>query len=171
MKTKTLHDACERLVREKERLLEFADALRSKLNFYEELDNIAAKFHASVAGGGAQGGASAGPAMGVTSAHFLPLLKRLDECISYVSSNLQYADSGVYLVKFRQLQTRALGMVRSHVLAVLRSASSQVWSCSLSYSGVTCTALALTVLSPGVFDLSALRRCGSCAGLSFPILA
>jgi len=48
------------------------------------------------------------------------------ECISYVSSNLQYADSGCNLVKFRQLQTRALGMVRSHALAVLRSASSQV---------------------------------------------
>ncbi|KAH9290602.1 hypothetical protein KI387_034719, partial [Taxus chinensis] len=37
-KTKTLHDACERLVMEKERLVEFAEALRSKLNYFDELE-------------------------------------------------------------------------------------------------------------------------------------
>lgn len=112
IKTKTLHDACERLVMEKERLVEFAEALRSKLNYFDELENIATQFYASN--------------MSVGSAHFLPLLKRLDECISYVANNPQYADSGVYLVKFRQLQSRALGMVRSHVLSVLKNAASQV---------------------------------------------
>ncbi|PIA43265.1 hypothetical protein AQUCO_02000593v1 [Aquilegia coerulea] len=64
--------------------------------------------------------------MRVGNGHFLPLLKRLDECISYVERNPQYAESSVYLVKFRQLQSRALGMIRSHVLSVLKSASSQV---------------------------------------------
>ncbi|KAL3677978.1 hypothetical protein R1sor_020934 [Riccia sorocarpa] len=111
-KTKTLHDACERLVMEKERLVEFADALRNKLNFFDELENIAAQFYA--------------PTMSVANAQFLPLLKRLDECLTYVGNNPQYADSAVYLVKFRQLQSRALGMVRTHVLSVLRSASTQV---------------------------------------------
>ncbi|OAE26098.1 hypothetical protein AXG93_4022s1100 [Marchantia polymorpha subsp. ruderalis] len=111
-KTKTLHDACERLVMEKERLVEFADALRNKLNFFDELENIATQFYA--------------PTMSVASGQFLPLLKRLDECLSYVGNNPQYADSAVYLVKFRQIQSRALGMVRTHVLAVLRSASVQV---------------------------------------------
>eukprot|EP00850_Spirogloea_muscicola_P001883 SM000007S20843 [mRNA] locus=s7:535084:547309:+ [translate_table: standard] len=112
VKTKTLHDACERLVLEKERLLEFADALRSKLNYFDELEKIAAQFHSA--------------SMTVGSGHFLPLLKRLDECISYVGNNPQYADSNIYLVKFRQLQSRALGMVRSHVLLILRNASAQV---------------------------------------------
>lgn len=113
-KTKSLHDACERLVLEKERLIEFADALRSKLNYFDELEKIQTKFHA--------------PSMSVSSSHFLPLLKRLDECISYVGSNLQYKHSDIYLKKFRHLQSRALGMVRSHALAVLRNASSQVQS-------------------------------------------
>lgn len=111
-KTKTLHDACERLVLEKDRLVEFADALRSKLNYFDELENIATQFYA--------------PTMSVASGHFLPALKRLDECISYVGNNPQYADSSVYLVKFRQLQSRALGMVRTHVLGVLKTASQQV---------------------------------------------
>lgn len=111
-KTKMLHDACERLVMEKERLIEFADALRTKLNYFDELENIATQFYA--------------PTMSVGSSHFLPLLKRLDECISYVANNPQYADASVYLVKFKQLQSRALAMVRTHVLTVLKNASAQV---------------------------------------------
>lgn len=111
-KTKTLHDACERLVLEKDRLVEFADALRNKLNYFDELENIATQFYA--------------PTMSVASGHFLPLLKRLDECISYVNNNPQYADSAVYVVKFRQLQSRALSMVRTHVLGVFKMASQQV---------------------------------------------
>eukprot|EP00899_Mesostigma_viride_P023426 jgi/Mesvir1/4268/Mv22228-RA.2 len=67
-----------------------------------------------------------GSDMSVNSDHFLPVLKRLDECIAYVSSNPQYADASVYLLKFRNLQSRALSLVRSHVLAVLRHASAQV---------------------------------------------
>ncbi|RWR73099.1 conserved oligomeric Golgi complex subunit 3 isoform X1 [Cinnamomum micranthum f. kanehirae] len=101
----------EKLI-EKQRLIEFADALRSKLNYFDELENIATNFHS--------------PNMNVGSGQFLPLLKRLDECIAYVESNPQYAESRVYLVKFQHLQSRALNMIRSHVISVLKSASSQV---------------------------------------------
>ncbi|CAL5328750.1 unnamed protein product [Camellia sinensis] len=94
-KTKTLHDACDRLLIEKQRLIEFAKALRSKLKYFDELEN----------------------------------------CISYVESNPQYAESSVYLVKFRQLQSRALGMIRSHVLSVLKNTSSQVQAAIWSSSG------------------------------------
>ncbi|CAA0828639.1 sec34-like family protein [Striga hermonthica] len=111
-KTKTLHDACDRLLLEKQRLIEFAESLRAKLNYFDELENVATSFYS--------------PSMNVSHENFLPLLKRLDDCISYVESNPQYAECNVYLVKFRQLQSRALGMIRSHVLSVLRNASSQV---------------------------------------------
>ncbi|KAK9948176.1 hypothetical protein M0R45_003763 [Rubus argutus] len=111
-KTKTLHDACDRLLIEKQRLIEFSEALRSKLNYFDELENITTNFYS--------------PNMNVLNENFLPLLKRLDDCISYVESNPQYAESSVYLLKFRQLQSRALGMIRSHVLSVLKGASSQV---------------------------------------------
>ncbi|KAJ1691410.1 hypothetical protein LUZ63_015565 [Rhynchospora breviuscula] len=111
-KTKTLHDACDQLLVEKQRLIEFADALRSRLNYFDELENVSTSFYASN--------------MNIVNEQFLPLLKRLDDCISYVESNPQYAESSVYLVKFRQLQSRALGMIRSHVLSVLKGASSQV---------------------------------------------
>ncbi|GJU17309.1 conserved oligomeric Golgi complex subunit 3-like protein [Tanacetum coccineum] len=111
-KTKTLHDACDRMVIEKQRLIEFADSLRSKLNYFDELENVATSFYSSNTS--------------VASENFLPQLKKLDESISYVENNPQYAESNVYLVKFRQLQSRALGMIRAHVLSVLKSSTSQV---------------------------------------------
>ncbi|THG12269.1 hypothetical protein TEA_003726 [Camellia sinensis var. sinensis] len=158
-KTRTLHDACDRLLIEKQRLIEFAEALRSKLKYFDELENVATNFYS--------------PNMNVANGNFLPLLKRLDECISvgkrrrkawvlasrcllwsvwlernrhvlqadcpsvpwYVESNPQYAESSVYLVKFRQLQSRALGMIRSHVLSVLKNTSSQVQAAIRSSSG------------------------------------
>lgn len=120
-KTRTLHDACDRLVMEKQRLIEFAEALRNKLNYFDELENITAIFYS--------------PNMGVGNENFLPMLKRLDDCILFSESNPQYAESSVYLLKFRQLQSRALGMIRFHVVSVLKSASSQVQAAMRSSSG------------------------------------
>ncbi|KAM7489703.1 hypothetical protein LguiB_027187 [Lonicera macranthoides] len=120
-KTKTLHDACDRLLVEKQRLVEFAESLRTKLNYFDELENVATSFYSSN--------------MNVAYENFLPMLKRIDECIAYVDSNPQYAESSVYLVKFRQLQSRAHGMIRSHVLSVLKSTSSQVQAAIHSSGG------------------------------------
>ncbi|GAY37570.1 hypothetical protein CUMW_030040 [Citrus unshiu] len=92
-KTKTLHDACDRLVIEKQRLIEFAEAVQSKLKYFDELENIAASFYSLN--------------MNVGNGNFFHLLKRLDECILYVEGNPQYAESSVYLLKFRQLQVQA----------------------------------------------------------------
>ncbi|XP_028115089.1 conserved oligomeric Golgi complex subunit 3-like [Camellia sinensis] len=39
-KAKTLHDACDRLLIKKQRLIEFAEALRSKLKYFDELENV-----------------------------------------------------------------------------------------------------------------------------------
>ncbi|KAK1551215.1 hypothetical protein Q3G72_032182 [Acer saccharum] len=44
-KTKTLHDACDRLVVEKQRLIEFAEALQSKLKYFDELENVKGIVH------------------------------------------------------------------------------------------------------------------------------
>ncbi|KAE8797090.1 conserved oligomeric Golgi complex subunit 3 [Hordeum vulgare] len=58
----------------------------------------------------------------------------------YVENNPLYAESAVYLVKFRQLQVkdyvlRALGMIRSHVLSTLKGASSQQVQAAIRGSG------------------------------------
>ena len=55
---------------EKERLLQFADALRHKLQYFDELERVSAQFHSA--------------SLAVDSDSFLPLLERLDECITSV---------------------------------------------------------------------------------------
>ena len=71
-KSRALHDSCERLVAEKDRLLEFADELRAKLAFFDELERISAHFHSA--------------SLAVESDTFLPQLRRLDECITCAPS-------------------------------------------------------------------------------------
>lgn len=46
-----------------------------------------------------------------------------------MTANPQYADSGAYAGRFRQLQARALATVRSKVQQVLRYAAEQVGCC------------------------------------------
>ena len=70
-KTRALHDACERLVAEKDRLVEFSESVRTKLAFFDELEVISAQFHSA--------------SLAVDSAKFVPILRRLDECIMCVS--------------------------------------------------------------------------------------
>lgn len=57
---------------EKERLLQFADALRNKLQYFDELERVSAHFHSA--------------SLAVDSDSFLPLLERLDECITSVAA-------------------------------------------------------------------------------------
>ena len=49
----------------------------------------------------------------------LPMLKRLDDCLEFVASNPQYATSGSYGTKFKQLQTRAMSTVREYFVSAL----------------------------------------------------
>lgn len=58
---------------EKERLLQFADALRNKLQYFDELEHVSAQFHSA--------------SLAVDSDSFLPLLERLDECIKSVTAS------------------------------------------------------------------------------------
>lgn len=102
----------EALLAQKATLTEFAEALRARLKFFDEYE-LAANHFAS---------AAANP----DSADLMPLLHKLDECISYVAANPQYADAVTYANKFRQLQLKALGLVRGRVQSVLRSAAQTV---------------------------------------------
>lgn len=102
----------EALLAQKATLTEFAEALRARLKFFDEYELAANQFAS----------AAANP----DSADLMPLLHKLDECVSYVAANPQYADAVTYANKFRQLQLKALGLVRGRVQSVLRSAAHTV---------------------------------------------
>lgn len=102
----------ETLLGEKQALQEFAEALRARLKFFDEYELAANQFAA----------AAAAP----DNAELMPLLNKLDDCIAYVAANPQYADAVAYATKFRQLHSRALGLVKGRVQTVLRQAAQTV---------------------------------------------
>lgn len=110
--SKAMSSSTEALLEQKETLTEFAEALRARLKFFDEYELAANQF--------------ASAATSPESADLMPLLSKLDECISYVAANPQYADAVTYANKFRQLQLKALGLVRARVQSVLRSAAQTV---------------------------------------------
>jgi hypothetical protein len=110
--SQALSGSTEKLLAEKAGLTEFAEALRARLKFFDEYELTASQFAA----------AAAAP----DDADLMPLLHKIDECIAYVAANPQYADAVTYANKFRQLQARAIGLVRGRVQTVLRSASQAV---------------------------------------------
>eukprot|EP00798_Chlamydomonas_sp_ICE-L_P008686 gene8686-34133_t len=113
-RSKMLYSSCEQLVKEKDQLVEFADAVRAKLKFFDEFEAVQSQFQA----------AQSTPQL--DTEQFMALLRKLDDCKTYVATNPQYADSGTYAAKFRQLHARALGALRSKVQAVLKHAAVQV---------------------------------------------
>lgn len=110
--SQAMSSSTEALLAQKATLSEFAEALRARLKFFDEYELAANQFAS----------AAAAP----DSADLMPLLHKLDECISYVAANPQYADAVTYANKFRQLQLKALGLVRARLQSVLRSAAQTV---------------------------------------------
>lgn len=107
-----IHNACENLVKDRSRLAEFAQAIRNKLEYFDDLEQVANKLQSIN--------------VDVESDSFLSMVRKLDECITFIGDHPQYADSAAYVAKFRHLQFRALSSVRSYVTNGLKRAKQQV---------------------------------------------
>ncbi|XP_077988329.1 conserved oligomeric Golgi complex subunit 3-like [Glandiceps talaboti] len=111
-KTNALHEACEQSVEEQTRLVNTAESISNKLSYFNELGRMSHKLSS--------------PTLSVTSDSFVPMLTRLDECIAYINSNPNYKESQVYLARFKHCLSKALNLVRVHVVNILQSAALQV---------------------------------------------
>lgn len=154
----------EALLAQKATLSEFAEALRARLKFFDEYELAASQFAS----------AAAAP----DSTDLMPLLHKLDECISYVAANPQYADAVTYANKFRQLQLKALGLVRGRVQSVLRAAAQTVQAAVAEAAGGAAAAAAAAGAAPAAgaaaaaagARLSGRANSGALAGGRVPLL-
>eukprot|EP00053_Salpingoeca_punica_P018510 m.181918 g.181918 ORF g.181918 m.181918 type:complete len:779 (-) comp17449_c0_seq1:1349-3685(-) len=111
-KTNSLHDACEQLLQDQTNLANLAESITDRLSYFNELDKLSTRLSA--------------PNLSVLSEQFVPLLSRLDECIAYMQKKQHYKDAPLYYAKFQQLQSRALNLVKLHVINTLRTATQNV---------------------------------------------
>ncbi|XP_060689339.1 conserved oligomeric Golgi complex subunit 3 isoform X1 [Hemiscyllium ocellatum] len=111
-KTGTLHEACEQLLREQSELVDLAESIQQKLSYFNELENINAKLNS--------------PTLSVNSEGFIPTLAKLDDCITYVSSNPGFRDYPVYLAKFKQCLSKAMHLMKIYTVNTLQNLSTQL---------------------------------------------
>eukprot|EP01127_Copromyxa_protea_P014291 TRINITY_DN3957_c0_g2_i1.p1 TRINITY_DN3957_c0_g2~~TRINITY_DN3957_c0_g2_i1.p1 ORF type:complete len:895 (+),score=176.94 TRINITY_DN3957_c0_g2_i1:131-2686(+) len=111
-KTDELHHACEGLVLEEKRMNMVADSLQDFLSYFEDLDVAKRKLN--------------DPEMTPQSPDFLPMLKRVDECIRFLQENPLFKESSVYLKEFWILESRCLKLIKAYIVAHLKEKTSSI---------------------------------------------
>ncbi|XP_071951133.1 conserved oligomeric Golgi complex subunit 3-like [Antedon mediterranea] len=111
-KTNALHEACEESLREQTSLVNKAETITSKLSYFNELERINTKL--------------ASPTFSVTGDSLVPVLSKLDECITYISSNPHFKESQLYQTKFKGCLSKACQLMRSSVYNTLQNSTQQV---------------------------------------------
>ncbi|XP_073436380.1 conserved oligomeric Golgi complex subunit 3 isoform X2 [Dendrobates tinctorius] len=111
-KTGTLHEACEQLLKEQSELVNLAESIQQKLSYFNELENISTKLNS--------------PTLSVNSEGFIPMLSKLDDCISYISSHPNYKDYPVYLAKFKQCLSKAMHLMKIYTVNTLQNLTNQL---------------------------------------------
>ncbi|ELK35205.1 Conserved oligomeric Golgi complex subunit 3 [Myotis davidii] len=111
-KTGTLHQACEQLLKEQSELVDLAENIQQKLSYFNELETINTKLNS--------------PTLSVNSEGFIPMLAKLDDCITYISCHPNFKDYPVYLLKFRQCLSKALHLMKTYTVNTLQNLTSQL---------------------------------------------
>ncbi|XP_027443890.2 conserved oligomeric Golgi complex subunit 3 isoform X2 [Zalophus californianus] len=111
-KTGTLHEACEQLLREQSELVDLAENIQQKLSYFNELETINTKLNS--------------PTLSVNSEGFIPMLAKLDDCITYISSHPNFKDYPVYLLKFKQCLSKALHLMKTYTVNTLQNLTNQL---------------------------------------------
>ncbi|XP_040197208.1 conserved oligomeric Golgi complex subunit 3 isoform X2 [Rana temporaria] len=106
-KTGTLHEACEQLLKEQSELVNLAETIQQKLSYFNELENISTKLNS--------------PTLSVNSEGFIPMLSKLDDCISYISAHPNYKDYPVFLAKFKQCLSKAMHLMKTYTVNTLQN--------------------------------------------------
>ncbi|KAG1751418.1 Sec34-like family-domain-containing protein [Suillus paluster] len=123
---KNLKDACERLLEERDRLLELTEEIGARLEYFQELEHATRMLN------------HPGESL-VLQTDFLYMVERVDICIDYLKAHRYYKEAEVYLLRFQQCMTRAMTLIRMFFVGSLRALTADV-SRRLSEKDVSSTA-------------------------------
>ncbi|XP_023604219.1 conserved oligomeric Golgi complex subunit 3 isoform X9 [Myotis lucifugus] len=118
-KTGTLHEACEQLLKEQSELVDLAENIQQKLSYFNELETINTVFSFSLK-------KLNSPTLSVNSEGFIPMLAKLDDCITYISCHPNFKDYPVYLLKFKQCLSKALHLMKTYTVNTLQNLTNQL---------------------------------------------
>ncbi|KIY73271.1 Sec34-domain-containing protein [Cylindrobasidium torrendii FP15055 ss-10] len=110
---KSLKDACERLLEERDHLLNTTDEIGARLEYFQELEHATRMLN------------HPGESL-VLQADFLYMVERVDICIDYLKSHRHFREAEVYLLRFQQCMTRAMTLIKMFFVGSLRALSADI---------------------------------------------
>lgn len=119
-RTRALQTACEKLLEEQNQLVFLEEEINRRLAYFDELENITRQLNA--------------PGDACTRSGFIPMLTRLDDCLAFIERNPKFLDADLYGMRFRQCMTRAMTLIKMHVVGEFKQLS---WDASQKKEGAT----------------------------------
>ncbi|KAI0769415.1 Sec34-domain-containing protein [Trametes elegans] len=123
---KSLKDACELLLQERDRLLDMTVMIDERLEYFQELEHATRMLN------------HPGESL-VLQTDFLYMVERVDICIDYLKAHRHFKEAEIYLLRFQQCMTRAMTLIKMYFVGSLRALTSDV-SKRLSEKDVSTTA-------------------------------
>ncbi|KAG5651929.1 hypothetical protein H0H81_006911 [Sphagnurus paluster] len=123
---KSLKDACEKLLEERDGLLELTEEIDARLEYFQELEHATRMLN------------HPGESL-VLQTDFLYMVERVDICIDYLKAHRHFREAEIYLFRYQQCMTRAMTLIKMYFVGSLRALSVDV-SKRLSEKDVSPTA-------------------------------
>ncbi|KAJ3521442.1 hypothetical protein NM688_g9016 [Phlebia brevispora] len=105
---KSLKDACEQLLEERDKLLEMTEAIGTRLEYFQELEHATRMLN------------HPGESL-VLQTDFLYMVERVDICIDYLKAHRHFREAEIYLLRFQQCMTRAMTLIKMYFVGSLRA--------------------------------------------------
>ncbi|KAI0743658.1 Sec34-domain-containing protein [Daedaleopsis nitida] len=123
---RSLKDACEQLLQERDRILDITIAIEERLEYFQELEQATRMLN------------HPGESL-VLQTDFLYMVERVDICIDYLKAHRHFKEAEIYLLRFQQCMTRAMTLIKMYFVGSLRALTTDV-SKRLSEKDVSTTA-------------------------------
>ncbi|KZP22300.1 Sec34-domain-containing protein [Athelia psychrophila] len=110
---RSLKDACERLLQERDSLLQLTEDIGARLEYFQELEYATRMLN------------HPGESL-VLQGDFLYMVERVDVCIDYLKAHRQFREAEIYLLRFQQCMTRAMTLIKMYFVGSLRALTAEV---------------------------------------------
>lgn len=105
---RSLKEACEQQLDERNHLLEMSEAIGQRLEYFQELEHATRMLN------------SPGDSL-VLQTDFLYMVERVDICIEYLKEHRHFREAEVYLLRFQQCMTRAMTLIKMYFVGSLKA--------------------------------------------------
>ncbi|KYN07123.1 Conserved oligomeric Golgi complex subunit 3 [Cyphomyrmex costatus] len=100
-KTTSLYEASEQLISDQKQLNATINDITEYVKYFKEIDIITEKLDAST--------------LSVNSEMFFAVLDKIDTNIDFMQNNSSYNESGIYLVRYKHCQSKAIALIQNYI--------------------------------------------------------